>query len=66
MGKTLKDECSKCGAEMTQPTKLKDRFANCKMTITGYLCKHCGHWNNLKTRKWFRNNKAGIGNTDSR
>jgi hypothetical protein len=29
-------------------------LANVKMTITGYLCSECGHWNNLKRRKFMR------------
>lgn len=48
-------DCRKCKAEMT-PFKLPQslgplsRLAS-SMTVTGYACGKCGHWNNLKRRK---------------
>lgn len=29
-----------------------------QMQITGYLCPGCGHFNNLKLRKWWRRQTA--------
>lgn len=54
----LTTECSKCKAEMPALARASSGFlAHTKMTITGYLCKECGHWNDLKRRKWFRDSK---------
>lgn len=48
----LSTECSKCKAAM--PNLAQALMFGSKMKITGYLCPECGHWNNLKRRKWFR------------
>jgi hypothetical protein len=44
--------CRKCGAAMPPIKPLAHGpFAGFTMTITGYACEKCGHWNNLKRRK---------------
>lgn len=48
----LSTECSKCKAAM--PNLAQALMYGSKMAITGYRCSECGHWNNLKRRKWFR------------
>ncbi|MBS1170126.1 MAG: hypothetical protein H6R01_1044 [Burkholderiaceae bacterium] len=47
--------CKKCKAAITPPPKPKGTspIATMKMTITGYRCEKCGHWNDLKRRKGF-------------
>lgn len=48
-------DCRKCGAAITPlrrtmaTTPIESMINN--MTITGYRCDKCGHWNNLKRRK---------------
>ena len=48
-------DCRKCKSAMPPTASpAKDRlfpFDRLKMTITGYRCPNCDHWNNLKTRK---------------
>lgn len=46
-------DCSKCKAPMTELPRSSGRSPVdiAKMTITGYRCAKCGHWNNLKRRK---------------
>lgn len=46
-------ECNKCGKEMPPIPKATGRFANVVFTPTGFRCE-CGHWNDLKKRKWFK------------
>ena len=48
----LSTECSKCKSAM--PNLAQALMFGSKMKVTGYLCPGCGHWNNLKRRKWFR------------
>ena len=48
----LSTECSKCKSAM--PNLAQALMFGSKMKVTGYLCPECGHWNNLKRRKWFR------------
>lgn len=63
MSRVLGTECAKCYAEMPALARASSGigagvFANkVEMIITGYLCKECGHWNNLKRRKWFKEKK---------
>ena len=51
----LGTECSKCGAAMPPLVQASQGIlAHLKVTVTGYLCKECGHFNNLKRRKFMR------------
>lgn len=43
--------CRKCNTPMNAPPDDKDVFGQFKLTITGFRCKKCGHWNDLKRRK---------------
>lgn len=44
--------CRKCSAPMPPVEPIKSGpWAGAVMTITGYACVKCGHWNNLKRRK---------------
>lgn len=59
----LMTECSKCGAEMpplARAAKATGIFDRILMEITGYRCGECGHWNNLKTRKWWKESHSKI------
>lgn len=51
----MKDtDCRKCKATMPAVANApisSGPFAGAKFTVTGYRCKACGHWNNLKRRK---------------
>ena len=53
---SLGTECAKCGAAMPRLLrgiggKPTDRVA---LTITGYSCCKCNHYNNLKRRRWWK------------
>lgn len=50
--------CSKCKAEMTPLEKTSGVFGGLVMTVTGYLCQNCGHWNDLKRRKAWRQKES--------
>lgn len=54
----LNTDCSKCGAKMTLMPAMRStttiEIMASRMTITGYLCKACDHWNNLKRRKGWK------------
>jgi len=59
--KVLTTECSKCGAEMPRLARASSgMFAQIQMTVTGYACKECGHWNNLKQRAWFKKGQNSL------
>ena len=49
----MNTDCLKCKFPMPEPPKPSGRSALdlVKMTITGYRCENCGHWNDLKRRK---------------
>jgi len=54
----LTTECGKCGAAMPILASASYGWlSRVEMTITGYLCKECGHWNNFKLRKWYQDAK---------
>lgn len=49
-----KTDCRKCKAPMTQIAPnpgARGPFDTARMTITGYRCERCGHWNDIKRRK---------------
>ena len=50
---TTDTDCRKCGAPMTplRQRKTSIPIMAMPMTITGYRCDKCGHWNDLKRRK---------------
>jgi hypothetical protein len=57
----LSTECSKCGAAMPALARASHGWlSNVKLVITGYLCKECGNWNNLKKRKWWREKEKQV------
>jgi hypothetical protein len=56
---TLGTECAKCLAAMPELARVGGWLGN--MTITGFLCKECGHWNDLKRRKWWKENPTAAG-----
>jgi len=49
----MNTDCRKCKAAMPLPPKSsgKSPIDRIEMKITDYRCPHCGHWNNLKSRK---------------
>lgn len=49
----MNTDCSKCKAPMPELPKpnSRDPISLMSFKITAYLCKQCGHWNNLKRRK---------------
>lgn len=47
-------DCRKCKTPMLEAMHKingKGPLASAALTVTGYLCAKCGHWNNLKRRK---------------
>ena len=54
--------CKKCN--LPCPYTERTNKANGKMIITGFYCKACGHWNNFKRRKgykdWMRSMQANL------
>lgn len=48
----MRTECSKCNAPMPAPAPSAAGWLNHGVT-TGYQCKECGHWNNLKRRNGY-------------
>lgn len=46
--------CKKCRTAMKEGPRLIGAFANLPYTITGYRCDECGHWNDLKKRKGYK------------
>jgi hypothetical protein len=44
--------CRKCKAPMPLILPVTNGvFVGRQFTVTGYRCKNCGHWNDLKRRK---------------
>ncbi len=48
---TTDTDCRKCGATMPPVPKQGNTWPGVTFKITGYACRHCGHWNDLKRRK---------------
>lgn len=48
----MKTECSKCQTAMPPERKHDNPWLNLGV-VTGYKCKSCGHWNNLKRRRGY-------------
>ena len=55
----MNERCSKCGAPMDPIPKPKGNspIDKLKFTLTGFLCRKCGEWNNIAKRKE-RNERA--------
>lgn len=57
MSEQADTDCRKCGAPMPplkqspNSGRLSGLMDIAQMTITGYRCEKCDHWNNLKSRK---------------
>lgn len=52
-------DCKGCGEPMVEPPHAKSGWlAHAKSITTGYLCKKCNHWNDLKRRKGWAEYKA--------
>ena len=59
----MNTDCSKCGAAEQPLSRAKGSspmvaLFNSAFITTAYRCLQCGHWNNLKRRKGFKEWKA--------
>lgn len=53
----MNSDCKKCRAPM-RAVPASSSFLGIAIITTGYRCKECGHWNNLKRRKGYVEWKA--------
>lgn len=52
--------CRKCKAAMRTLSKAQGigSIHYARITITGYICEYCGHWNDLKRRKGWKESQS--------